>query len=61
MGKSVMVCPQPEDDHLFPASQHMVMVVGVVIGVLEQPCFPRLCLDDAFGFIKRDSTLDLLF
>ena len=35
MSKFVMVCPQLKDYQLFFTSQHMVMVCGVVIGVLD--------------------------
>ena len=35
MSKSVMVCSQLKNDHLFLTSQHVVLVSGAVIGVLE--------------------------
>ena len=59
VGQSVVICPQPEDDHLFSSSQLVVMVRGVVIGVLEEPSFLGVGFDDACHFIKRHLTLNL--
>ena len=43
--------PQAEDLDLFPSSQQMESVFWVVFGVLEEPLFSLLCLDDCLDFI----------